>query len=254
MSLVNMVMANPNHVIAKGDQGLSVTTLQQELATAGYRMVADGIFGDGTELVVKRFQAQMGLVADGRVGPKTAAALDAPHEEIVAKATPMVTNSWPHDDTASMQAFYGKPWENAALLGRVPVPWRMIYTDDDKKIYNIPSFPMHTKCVAAVTEALQTIWSGYGKDQKAIEQVGLHNFGGSYNYRPIRGSSRLSTHAFGAGLDLDPVNNPLIPVGQPNIYRMPKIAVDAFADVGAYWGDNYKGRKDPMHFQFANEG
>jgi len=238
-----------------GSDGADVIVLQQALSAAGYRVEDDGIFGQGTESAVRRFQAQHGLPSDGIVGPGTAGKLDEPHADLVAAAQPMVhTNGWPHDDTASLIAFYGKPWENSALLGRVTPPFQMIYTDDDGRVTPIHSFEMHSKLVVAVTQALQSIWELYNKDQGQIEATGLHNFGGSYNYRPIRGSSRLSCHSFGAAVDIDPVHNPLIYPGHPNQFKMPSAAVGAFKATGAFWGDDYHGRKDPMHYQWAKEG
>ena len=41
------------------------------------RVEADGVFGAGTEAALREFQRQHGFVADGIVGPKTWAALDA---------------------------------------------------------------------------------------------------------------------------------------------------------------------------------
>jgi hypothetical protein len=39
--------------------------------------------------------------------------------------------------------------------------------------------------------------------------VHVTHFSGSYNYRPIRGSTRLSVHAFEATLDFDAENQPM---------------------------------------------
>lgn len=53
-------------VLKKGSKGSLVKDLQEFL-----EIEADGIFGKGTEHAVKAFQANMNLVVDGLVGPKT---------------------------------------------------------------------------------------------------------------------------------------------------------------------------------------
>ncbi len=71
--------------IAKGEAGRAVEILQQCLVDLGSRMpnstnrsgLTDGIFGPETEATVKLFQRTHGLAADGMVGPKTLARLDA---------------------------------------------------------------------------------------------------------------------------------------------------------------------------------
>ena len=63
-------------VLKKGSKGDEVVTLQKKLKQWGYYNGAvDGIFGSGTEKAVQYFQRKNGLVADGVVGAKTAAAL-----------------------------------------------------------------------------------------------------------------------------------------------------------------------------------
>ena len=52
-----------------------VKVLQNALVKAGYTVDTDGFFGDGTEKVVKQFQADNGLQADGIVGRGTWAKL-----------------------------------------------------------------------------------------------------------------------------------------------------------------------------------
>ena len=55
-----------------------VTDLQEALTAAGYNPgAADGTFGEQTEAAVVAFQEANGLAVDGRVGPETAAALNA---------------------------------------------------------------------------------------------------------------------------------------------------------------------------------
>ena len=75
-------------LVARGAQGKHVAALQDLLVDLGYKMPRsrrsngfDGIFGPETEKTIKEFQKSAGLKADGLVGPKTLAALDA----IIAK-------------------------------------------------------------------------------------------------------------------------------------------------------------------------
>ena len=55
-----------------GDKGNNVKLVQEKLG-----LVADGIFGGGTDAAVKKWQAANGLAADGIVGPKTYAKMMA---------------------------------------------------------------------------------------------------------------------------------------------------------------------------------
>ena len=56
--------------------GAGVVRLQQILNTAGVGPLAeDGTFGPKTDTAVRTFQGNVGLVADGIVGPKTWAQL-----------------------------------------------------------------------------------------------------------------------------------------------------------------------------------
>ena len=55
---------------------------------------------------------------------------------------------------------------------------------------------------------LEQILDHYGSDAN-LKEARIHLYEGCYNFRMIKDSVRLSTHAWGAGIDLDPENNPL---------------------------------------------
>jgi hypothetical protein len=59
----------------KGDTGDFVRMMQMQLIQAGFKVQADGWFGDTTEAAIKSFQRNVGLVEDGIAGAKTLALL-----------------------------------------------------------------------------------------------------------------------------------------------------------------------------------
>lgn len=74
----------------------------------------------------------------------------------------------------------------------------------------------------------------------------LQPFGGVYAWRPQRGGSRLSTHCWGAAID--------VRVREDNMLgmrgTMPAAVVECFEAAGAVWGGHWM-RPDPVHFQFC---
>lgn len=79
-----------------------------------------------------------------------------------------------------------------------------------------------------------------------------------YNHRPIRGDEQkykdtknpvyLSNHSWGLAVDLNSRTNPM---GERLKTDMPSWVVDCAEKWGLLWGGHYKGRKDPMHFEFV---
>lgn len=153
--------------------------------------------------------------------------------------------NWPRDNQADLIRFYGKPGKGGTVekqLIRVVPPWQMYYGTQ-----KIKSFSFHQKAAPALIRVLNRIWEAYGRDQNAIENIGLHRFAGTYNPRKVRGSStKWSNHAFGAAIDFNAEENAMGSRG-----NMPADVVQFFADEGARWGGNYTSRKDPMHFEFC---
>ena len=162
-----------------------------------------------------------------------------------------MTSPWPHDDTQSLIAFYGDPreasWSGENLVQVTP-PWKMLLAWDTA--HPIQHFAFHTKCKDSLDRVFANLWQHYGQDQAAIEHVGLHLWGGAYNYRPIRGSSRLSCHAFGAAIDMDPDHNGM---NTAHISHLDPAIVAAFKAEQFFWGGDFHSRQDPMHFQAAHE-
>lgn len=59
-------------VLRRGSVGSEVELVQEMLRTLGYLLgEPDGVYGANTELSVRNFQVQNGLLVDGKVGPET---------------------------------------------------------------------------------------------------------------------------------------------------------------------------------------
>ncbi len=69
---------------------------------------------------------------------------------------------------------------------------------------------------------------------------------GGHAHRNERSGNRLSQHAFGNAIDLNPGRNPL----GTSITDMPENVRALAKKYGLIWGMDWKGRKDPMHFEW----
>lgn len=158
---------------------------------------------------------------------------------------------WPAESQCN--AFYGNPrgrdgrasptWE-AANLVLVPVPWRAVASWDAS--IAIRKVRVHRKVADSLTRVLSAIWEASGRNQKAIEEWGCHKIGGAYNFRTQRGASKLSMHAYGCAIDLDPDRNAMGDQA-PNFMHIPQV-LNAFKAEGWRWGGMF-GRPDAMHWQ-----
>ncbi len=72
---------------------------------------------------------------------------------------------------------------------------------------------------------------------------------GSWVWRRVGGSYRMSTHAFGATIDINWDTNPFDEDGDLTT-DMPNWYVNAWRDAGFCWGGDWQTAKDPMHFSW----
>lgn len=162
-------------------------------------------------------------------------------------------NNWPLQ--TDCDTFYGNPRDRdhpekpsvqwmAANLSRVKPPFRMFYGG-----IQVPSIQIHKKCAGSLAKILDNIWDAAEHDQKVIDKWGMSVYGGSFNYRLMRGLSVLSMHSYGCAVDFDPARNDLHNA-KPNFASIPEV-VQAFKNEGWVWGGDWPTRPDGMHFQAA---
>lgn len=153
--------------------------------------------------------------------------------------------TWPHDDTASKNAFYGDfrghAWASINLL-RIHPPFHIYY---EKHL--IPGILVHRKIADAVAIAFNEVWEQCQHDQKKVDIAGASDYGGCFNIRRIAGSDNWSNHSWACAIDLSPGTN-----GFNMTTTLSSIVISAFKRQGALWGGDYHGRKDPMHMEFVS--
>ncbi len=98
------------------------------------------------------------------------------------------------------------------------------------------------------------VWNGEGQSM-------LLNNTSAFNYRCAAGSKKLSMHAYGFAIDINPVQNPYIkgkvvlpPGAVYDIRKSGTLAynspvVKTFIRLGWTWGGNWKSLKDYQHFE-----
>jgi hypothetical protein len=164
--------------------------------------------------------------------------------------------TFPPDEHAELVAFYGlhdlrpdgRPtaaWERAHLV-TIATPYPLTLAWD--LATQVRKLTCHKRVAESVARILAGILAHYGSVD-AVKTARMHLYGGCYNYRRISGSGRLSTHAWGAAIDLDPDRNPLGQPHSPEQGMMPMPVVALFEAEGWRWGGRFVSRPDCMHFQ-----
>lgn len=171
---------------------------------------------------------------------------------------------------AATNTVYGVPgdensqWYKENII-TLKLPYTLYYENDNGTLSPVHSCKVHRLAAPNFLGAFLAIWlharteikkiHGYdltsGKyDNLTAEWLKdrhLTNYNGTYNYRPIRGSKALSTHAYGIAIDLDASGNPL----GATATTFPAWFIKCWTDQGFLWGGDYKGRKDNQHWQLA---
>lgn len=175
---------------------------------------------------------------------------------------------------AAVNALFGNPakngkldqaWYSANVVRAAPPKGMEMFLAWDKK-QRVTGIAIHRLLKDNLESVLQEIWDtarrmvkqahGFDRDtayydrmtNQFLANLGLNMFGGSFNFRMIRGSSTsASLHSYAIAIDLDPDHNTL----GATKGRMPQWVIQIFERHGWFWGGKFKGRKDWMHFQFA---
>jgi hypothetical protein len=164
--------------------------------------------------------------------------------------------TWPHEDTTTLDAFYGNPdgvngeaspaWQAENLIAWVP-PYPMFYSDEDRT--PLQHLRVHKKCVQTFADAFRDVLLTLGADYIKTHRLDIS--GGTFCYRVQRGGSRLSVHSWGCAIDMDPGRNPF-----PAHWRDGKGMIDAkFAAILVKHGFTWRGANgdiDAMHFQLCH--
>jgi len=95
---------------------------------------------------------------------------------------------------------------------------------------------------------LASVFTGvFDRIQSSGLQSKITSFGGCFSFRPQRTGTKLSTHAWGIAIDLNPETNE-----QGTAGNMDSGLIATFREAGFKWGGDWQGRsRDPMHFQFC---
>lgn len=128
-------------------------------------------------------------------------------------------------------------WQSE-FLARITLPFPLILSwNHSQSITAITCHKLLTKTFVGVFDRIQS----EGLQNKVT------SFGGCFSFRPQRTGTKLSTHAWGIAIDLNPETNQQGTAGEMD----PKV-IAVFREAGFKWGGDWQGKtRDPMHFQFC---
>lgn len=156
-----------------------------------------------------------------------------------------IVSQWPQQSEANLTKFYGNAATNI-ITATFPYPMTLSY--DIGTV--VTRFSVNKRCADAMCSVFEAVLDHYGMTE--IVRLGLNLYGGCFNNRPMRGSSRLSTHAWGCAIDMDTTRNQLrwdhtrAQMAKPEYAPFVKLFTQAGA-VSLGKSRDY----DWMHFQFA---
>ena len=219
----------------------------------GVMLGAPGVrVGDAAlALAVATWQDKHQLAVDGVIGPKTWSALrlvlaspDTPTGIVPAGAPPVP------DGFEAIVATFGDPRPLRAPDGTI-TPDHLALWERQTLARGHTPFPVPTAGGVVQTFHCHRLLVGvFEAVFEELSRLGLrgaiHSWDGIYNFRSIRGATRLSLHAFGAAIDLNAATNQRGTEGD-----MSTEVIAVFRHFGFLWGGDFHALKDPMHFQYA---
>ena len=129
-------------------------------------------------------------------------------------------------------------WETEFLV-RTDLPFPLTLSWDYAQ--TVKEITCHKKLGEVFVEVL-------GNIQARGLQTNISTFGGCFSFRQQRTGTKLSTHAWGIAIDLNPETN-----AQGTMGNMDPGVIEIFKEVGFEWGGDWEGKvRDPMHFQFCS--
>ena len=175
--------------LKRGSRGAAVQALQERMHALGADLEADGVFGEGTEALVKALQAANGLSADGVVGPATVAALfSSSAASVTAQAAGLPGDYLGHYDA----------YDGGQHLGTVDV----VEIDGVKVASKTAQAWLDLKAAAAADGVTLKLNSGFRTmdEQQALRSRYLSGNG------PVAATPGYSNHQHGQALDIDMVD------------------------------------------------
>ena len=166
--------------------------------------------------------------------------------------------AWPKDTREDLDAFYGRhaianngqptsAWLSSHLKN-FTAPYPLTLSWDVTK--TVTKLYCHKLVGENLVRVFEQILAHYGSLDE-VKRARMHLYGGCYNFRLIKNSNRLSCHAWGAAIDVDPQKNPLGVKYDESKGMMPRAVINIFEAEGWKWGGRFTKRPDCMHFQAA---
>jgi len=230
--------------------------------------VDDGILGDVTKVLIERntykiklinkeFNSLRKLIAliqftalqngievgeiDGLIGPQTRFAFE---QLLYLEKHNALPKYWRKDNKpqfgnsaiinphafptyAEIESYYGKAGSN---LKTVKVPFKLRLAWDTS--VTVQKITCHKKVIPSLVGILEELLDHYGLE--ALTELGIDLYGGCFNKRKMRGGRKLSTHSWGAAIDLHPSMNQLKWNHKKAVFAQPKyqFLLNAFAAEG----------------------
>lgn len=142
---------------------------------------------------------------------------------------------------------FGNPGE-VKNLTTIMLPYPMRIAWDTKLTVN--KMQVHKDAASSLTKIFNEILETYGLSD--IQKLGIDLFGGSYNFRQMRGGTEWSVHSWALAIDLDPTRNALKMTSKEAQFAKPEYQkmIDIFYKHGWYSMGREK-NYDWMHFSFT---